>query len=511
MSPLRLLGRAAALAALSLAVAAPGLLARAFSVVVYNVENLHDADGVAIYDDYQPGQWTPEHLRVKLANTVAVLAKVNKGAGPEIVAFNEIELDQTPDSTIPGGDHAAWLASVADTTAAAMLARSPLPPEFAGLPAEAWLLKACADAGLSGYHVAVTDERPGRHEDGRGSAIRNVLFSKFPVTATRTLPLPNARAVLEVTLDVDGSPLTVFVNHWKSGAGDLATEAVRRENARVLRARLDELLAADPNADLLVVGDLNSHYNQKQRYREMRTTGINDILGSQGNELALRGKDRDLYNLWFELPSDQRGSDTYRGEWGTLMHLVVSRGLYDQNGVQYEDGSFAVMKFPGLNANALGLPNRWSRGKVPGGFSDHFPLYARFRVVDTGDKAKWLALDKPSQTETGPGTPIPVETAPVDLFANAVKFSALPKDADIRDGTYTGRIFLVEETCYVNEKGHVKVKLGGLEYDVFAHQKELRDEMRNRARAEKLDRFYGELGQYRGNWQFVLHGKEWLR
>ena len=220
---------------------------------------------------------------------------------------------------------------------------------------------------------------------------------------------------------------------------------------------------------------------------------------------------RDLYNLWFELPSDQRGSDTYKGEWGTLMHLIVSRGLYDQNGVQYEDGSFAVVKIPGLNANALGLPNRWSRGKVPGGFSDHFPIYARFRSVDTHDKDKWMPLDKPSETETGPSAAVSAEASAVDLFANAVKFSTLPKGTDIRDGTYTGRIFLIEEPCYVNEKGHVKVKLGGLEYDVFAHQKELRDEMRAKARSQSLVRFYGELGQFKGSWQFVLQGKEWLR
>lgn len=488
---------------------APVVFARSFSVVAYNVENLHDLDGIAVYEDYRSANWTPAHLRVKLANITQVLARVNKGAGPDIIAFNEIELDQSPDSTV--ADHAAWLASVADTTAAALLAGDSVPPALAGLPAEAWLLKACSDAGLTGYHVAVADDSPGAHQDGRAAAVRNVLFSRFPIAASRTHRLANARGILEATLDVDGAPLTVFVNHWKSGAGDPETETIRRDNARVLRERLDTLLKADANADLLVAGDLNSHYNQKQRYREMRTTGINDILGSQGNELALRGKDRDLYNLWFELPSDQRGSDTYRDEWGTLMHLILSRGLYDQNGVQYEDGSFAVMKFAGLNANGLGLPNRWSRGKVPGGFSDHFPLHARFRVVETHDKDKWLALTRPSENEVGSGAPVPVETAPVDLLANAVKFSALPDGVDIRDGTCNGRIFLVEEPCYVNDKGHVKVKLGGLEYDVFSHQKELRDEMRDKARAGTLVRFYGELGTYRGNWQFVLHGKEWVR
>lgn len=484
---------------------------RTFAVVVYNVENLHDADGVAAYDDYQPAKYTPAHLAVKVANIAKVLARVDKGAGPAIAMFNEIELDQTPESTVPDGDYDRWLASVSDKTVAELLAQSPLPAGLAGLPAEAWLLKACADAGLTGYHVATTDERPGTHADGRGVAIRNLLFSRFPIKDLRSHPTPSARAILEVTVDADGSPLTLFVNHWKSGAGSTETEAVRRQNAQTLRKRLDEILRKDPNADLLIAGDLNSHYNQKQRYRQMRTTGINDILGSQGNELAIRGKDRDLYNLWFELPSDQRGSDTYTGEWGTLMHLILSRGLYDLNGVQYIDNSFAVMKFPGLNANALGVPNRWSRGKVPGGFSDHFPLYARFRVLGPGPKDKWMPLTRPSETAEGGGDALRVETSPVDLFALALKPAELPAETDIRDGTYNGRVFLIDEKVYVNDQGHVKVKLDGLEYDVFSHNKELRDEMRNRARSAGRLRFYGELGQYRGNWQFVVQGKEWLR
>jgi hypothetical protein len=483
--------------------------ARSFSVVTYNVENLHDLDGVAIYDDYQPANWTAEHLRVKLANTVAVLARVGNGAGPDVVAFNEIELDQTPESGVPGGDLPAWIASVAHTTYSELLAQDPPPPELVGLPAEAWLLKACVDGGLGAYHVAVTDERPARDADGRGLAVRSLLFSRFPIAEVRSHPLPGARAILEARLDVEGAPFTIFVNHWKSGASDPASEALRREHARVLRGRLDQLLKADPNADLLIAGDLNSHYNQRQRYREMRTTAINDILGSQGNELAIRGRERDLYNLWFELPSDQRGSDTFRGEWGTLMHLIVSRGLYDQNGIQYEDNSFAVLKFPGLNANALGLPNRWSRGRVPGGFSDHFPLLARFRKLDTTDRDKWMPLTRPSETESGDATVFPARTSPVNLFATALKPAELPAAADLRDGSYTGRIFLIEEPAYVNERGHTKVKVGGLEYDVFSPNRDFRDELRARARAGTLDRFYGELGTFRGNWQFLLHGREW--
>ncbi len=480
---------------------------RSFAVVVYNVENLHDLDGVALYDEFQGTKYTPAHVAVKIANITTVLAKVDKGAGPAIAAFNEIELDQTPATTVK--DYDQWLASVSGTTAKALLAQSPLPAELAGLPAEAWLLKACVDAGLTGYHVVVTDEQP-----REGAAVRNVLFTRFPVTATRTLPVEGARPILEATLDVEGRPLTVFVNHWKSmrGKDPADTEPVRRQNAGVLRARLDELLKADANADILVVGDLNSSYNHKQIHRELGgPSAINDVLGSQGNELAVRGKQRDLYNLWFELPSDQRTSEVFDNKWGTLMNLIVSRGLYDQNGVQYVDNSFAVLKLRGLNMDAFGRPIAFSRGRVPYGFSDHFPLYARFRPVDANAKDQWMPLARPSETETGPATLVSAEVSPTSLFATALKPSDLPAGADVRDGTYDGKIFFIEAPATVNEKGFVQVTVGGLAYDVFSHDKELRGTIRDRARADAKLRFYGELGTFKGNWQFIVHGKEWLK
>ena len=489
-----------------LLVAASAAVAREFSVVSYNVENLFDADGVAAYEDYQPGTYTPEHLAVKVGNIAEVLARTP--GGPDIIVFNEIELDQTPESSVK--DYDKWLDSVKGKTVSELLAGPSVPEAVAGLPAEAWLLKALSDAGLKGYHLAMTDEKPGSYEDGRGVAVRSVIFSKFPISAVRTHPTPNARAILEATIDVDGHPLTVFANHWKSGAGDVESEAIRLENAKTLRRRLDEIFAADPNADVIVAGDLNSHYNQNRRYRAMRQTGINDVLGSQGNELALRGKNADLYNLWFELPSNNRGSDIYKEEWGTLIHLILSRGLYDQNGIQYVDNSFHVMKIPGLNADVYGRPVRWSRSKKPAGFSDHFPLLANFRTVDDGDKTRWMALNQPSLADDAPEAPVRVETSAVYLFDSALKISKLPPDTALRDGSFNGRVFFVEAPASVDERGFVRVSVRGEDYDVFTHDKDLRPRIRERAKNDGRLSFYGELGTYRGRWQFLLHGKEWL-
>lgn len=493
------------ISALFLAIAAPAF-ARELSVVTYNVENLFDADGVATYEDYQPPAYTPEHLAVKIGNIAEVLARVP--GGPDIIVFNEIELDQTPESSVR--DYDAWLDSVKDQKVADLIGGSVMPESSAGLPAEAWLLKALFDAGLKGYNVATTDEKPGAYADGRGMAVRNVIFSRFPIASVRTHATPNARAILEAVIDVEGHPLTVFANHWKSGAGDAESEVVRLENAKTLRTRIDEILAADANADIIVAGDLNSHYNQKRRYRTMPSTGINDVLGAQGNELALRGKGAGLYNLWFELPSNNRGSDIYKDEWGTLLHMILSRGLYDQNGVQYVDNSFQVMKIPGLNADVYGRPVRWSRSKTPGGFSDHFPISARFRTVEDGDKSRWMALNKPSTTEAGSDAPVRVEISTVNLFDTAVRTATLPPETALRDGSYNGRVFFVEGPASVDDQGIAHVSVLGQDYEIFTHDKDLRPAIREQIKKDSRLGFYGELGTYRGRWQFVLQGKEWL-
>jgi len=478
----------------------------ALSVVAYNVENLFDADGVSVYDDYGPSRYTAGHLLVKVQNIAKVLAQVDGGSGPDIVVLSEIEIDQSPGKEDPK----VWRAAFGRRTLQEALSKDPLDPVLADLPAEAWLLKALEEAGLNGYQIVSGHEKPSKHEDGNPRAIRNVVLSRLPVTAVRSHPIRSARDILEVVVDVEGHPLTIFANHWKSGASDPATEEIRKENARTLRTRLDQIFQSDPNADVVIAGDLNSHYNQSRRYRQMGETGINDILGSQGNELALRGT-KDLYNLWFELPSNNRGSDIYQNEWGTLMHLIVSRGLYDGRGVQCVDNSFVVLKVPGLNADVFGRPIRWSRGTTPAGFSDHFPLLARFQVAKGDSPGAWMPLNQPSRTEAGPGQPVPVKTTPVDLFAAAIAPEKLPASTDIRDGSFNGRVMAVREApATINDQGHVNIQLRGQEYNVFTHDKDLRSEIRQRVHRDGHLSFYGELGTFRGRWQFLLHGPEWL-
>ena len=478
-----------------------------FSLVAYNVENLFDLDGTASYEDYSPDKYTPRHLLVKVRNAAKVLSTVDAGRGPDVLILNEIEIDQTPDSN--GLKAADWLSSVKGRTLEEILSRSPLPSAIASLPAELWLLKALEDAGLGRYHLAIPDQPPGSHADGRSRAVKNVILSRFPITAVKTHHTLNARAILEAQLDVNGHPLTVFANHWKSGAGDIDNERIRMANARTLRNRLDHIFKKDPSADVILAGDFNSHYNQTLRYPDFKKSAINEVLGSQGNETALESGKTDLYNLWFELPAEKRGSDVYQNKWGTLMHLIVSRGLYDNKGLQYEDNSFEVLAIPALNADALGRPLRWSRGSNPSGFSDHFPILARLRVADSKSSSKWMPLTNASVADEENVPPVR-EVSAEEIFANAINPANEPPNTDFRKPEWLGKVLLIDAPATVGKRSVVSVNLNGTTYNLFSPDKNTRDRLRELANSGSKLRFYAQLNIFKDEWQLFLPNADWI-
>lgn len=479
--------------------------ARPFIVLTYNVENLFDADAEAMFEDYQPARYSRGHVLTKVENVVKVVSQFEDGRGPDVILFQEIEQDQTHAAAVP--DYAAILRRYAGTTLREMLTTK-FDDDVADLPAEALLLKAMEDRGLTGY-TAVRGENVRGAGSDRGLAQKCVTFTRFPVISAVSHPTLDARAILEVKVDVDGAPLYLFNNHWKSGASNPDTEKTRVANARTLRARLDEILQEDPNADIIIGGDFNSQYNQKARYKKMTLTGINDVLGSQGNELAIRGADRDLYNLWFELPPAERGSDTYQDEWGTLMQMLITRGLYDQRGVQYVDGSFGVVKIPSLNMSVLGLPKRWSfAGRVGSGFSDHFPICAKFVTVTENRTDHYLSLRNPAK-DTGLANALAVDYAKVDLAAIALTMDQLPAGATLRDESLLGRIIKVEGEIGASSRLTVEVRHDV--FDIWSFDPGLRDRLRAQWKAGQKVAFYGELNQYKDRWQFIVRDLSWTK
>jgi hypothetical protein len=244
------------------------------------------------------------------------------------------------------------------------------------------------------------------------------------------------------------------------------------------------------------------------RYPDFKKSGIIDELGARGDEALQNGK-ADLYDLWFELPAGKRGSDVYQGDWGTLMHLIVSRGLYDNKGLQYQDNSFEVLAIPGLNADPLGRPIRWSKGKNPSGFSDHFPILARFKVADASASGQWMPLVNPSTDDSKTVPPVRRVNAQ-EIFAQAINPVNEPADTDFRKPEWQGKIFLIDASASVSKRDVVSVKVNSHSYDVFCPEKKILARLRESAKSESRLKFYGQLGTFQGKWQFLIPNDEWI-
>jgi endonuclease/exonuclease/phosphatase family metal-dependent hydrolase len=487
------------------------LSALEFTVLTYNVENLFDVDRVALFEDYaetgEENAYSPSKLLKKIQSISHVMKTFNGGRGPEVACFNEFEIDFTPDSS--AGDLDLFLEKYRNTTVERMLT-SELTEEIRGLPVEALLLKHLNDNGMTGYHAVVGADEPDLaaaqiYDRGANKkAHKNAVFSKFPIKETRSHKTPDARDILEVVLAVEGHTLIVFVNHWKSGASNFSSEQSRRFNAKTLRDRLEAILKDDPAADILISGDFNSQYNQLQIYPFMGQTGLNTVLGSQGDEKATAvSSSYSLYNLWYELPPEQRRSDHYSGKWGTLMQKMITPGLYDYRGVQYVDNSFDVVLVDGINTvTPFKLPKRWSNRGDGSGASDHFPISARFRTVDNGDTSRRIKLESNRKGD-----------APRELFKinlNSIRPEDTPifrNEAVAEASKHMGEIFRVTGTI-VSLKP-LTLGVDGKEYLLWSPKIELRKRMQNYPKDGRVS-ILGEFGQHKNKLQFIVADPSWL-
>ena len=478
---------------------------RTFTVMAYNVENLMDIDRVAPYDEYaevpgDPNSYSPGKLLKKLKTISKVLKSVDNGAGPDVVILNELEVDHTPESAVT--DMMEFLRKHAGTTYEEMLTTG-LSDELRGLPVEAWLLKALQDEGLLGYTILVGEVPAGAAE--HETAIKVGILTRFPCLDRRTHPTDRARGILEAKLDVDGHPVIVLGNHWKSGAGNPAMENVRLGNAKTLRDRLNQIFQENPRADVIIGGDFNTQYNQGQRYPFMSKTALQDVLGSQGDAGIFSKSDgADLYNLWFELPPEKRFSDEFGGEWGTLIQLLVSRGLGDGKGVDYVPATFTQIRIPDVNAQgALELPWRWTNYGPGWGASDHFPVVAKFAV------AAGAAPSFPSQawSSAPPKEALKVGYDRVDR--EKLRNASVLKDATPEDlAKALGEIFVVD--AVVSKVRPLEVELDGKTYSLHSFDKNLKETLKLEPQGKTM-RFLGELGLYKGKLQFVVQDPSWIK
>ena len=96
----------------------------------------------------------------------------------------------------------------------------------------------------------------------------------------------------------DSLELHVFINHWPSRYGGEEASRPKRERAAIaLRHKTDSILNVQPNANILIMGDLNDHpYNES----------VELVLGAKH---PVKSAESSLLNLQY--PANDRGEGTY--------------------------------------------------------------------------------------------------------------------------------------------------------------------------------------------------------
>lgn len=111
---------------------------------------------------------------------------------------------------------------------------------------------------------------PFYHYSGGIDPVRHLgLLSKFPISSTSSPEVAEyrlegktygiQRGILDATLKVGGKPYRFLGVHLKSKreSVDADQEAMRVNEARLLRLHVDDILKTDPNSRLVVFGDFN--------------------------------------------------------------------------------------------------------------------------------------------------------------------------------------------------------------------------------------------------------------
>lgn len=308
---------------------------RNLTVVFYNVENLFDTENSqgARDAEFTPdgkNNWTEGRYFKKLEDISKVLSSVNKNELPEIIGLCEIENRKVLDDLIATHFLSAGNYGITHFES----------PDYRGI-----------DCALI--------YRPDEFKVLESMPVK-VVFADDPKYTTRDILYVKGETK-------NHEEFHIFVNHWPSRIGGLEqTEPKRMAVAGILKHKIDSVQNINPDANILVMGDMNDEPSNKS---------LDEVLEAKNP----KDNNAELVNLMYTIHENKKGSYYYRGNWNMLDNIVVSPGLLDRKGFQcVEKQGFVFqekwMEYVGENVQIS--PNRTYGGpNYYGGVSDHFPIY----------------------------------------------------------------------------------------------------------------------------------------
>jgi len=160
----------------------------------------------------------------------------------------------------------------------------------------------------------------------------------------------------------------VIVTHLPSRRGGLKeSEPKRTFVAGHIRKKVDEIMAAEPKANVIIMGDMNDETNNKSI-----------AITLQAHKLSASPAEGSLYNCFSKLDEAGKGSYNYKGNWNMLDQIILSGHFFQPDSrLQFQDANIYKEDYLMYNDKKFGSrPNRTYGGpNYYGGYSDHLPVY----------------------------------------------------------------------------------------------------------------------------------------
>lgn len=204
-----------------------------------------------------------------------------------------------------------------------------------------------------------------------GASIGCGILSRYPILSARVHSIkvggrkgrfqPSLRPILQVTLDVGGKKIDVFVNHWKSKSGNSAeSEQWRDRQERQLAFLMGKSVSSGVPA--LACGDFNRSIEEFEK---------RDGDGS-GPNVVLKGG-LSVYSPWYG--DDGKicavGSYWYKGAWEYIDNFFSAGGISISDFAPCTAGEWADASF---------RPRRY-RMHPGSGYSDHLPIACKVLIL----------------------------------------------------------------------------------------------------------------------------------
>ncbi len=249
-----------------------------------------------------------------------------------------------------------------------------------------------------GYKSFVVSNSP----DSRGIDLALLYRDRAPISFVQSHEhevvlkgqVLETRNVLEVEFETSaGDKLHVFVNHWPSQANPVENRVAA---AKTVQRVIDSRRSSNPHSHFLVMGDFNVVGTDKPNAIETVLTNpktknpLSDVreIFNASSKVSAEAKRQTVPGSYFFMKTM---------EWNTLDRFLVSQSLIDGKGLELVEDSFGVNSHSSLTTSIEvkdprnprhgqtinGVPRRYDMHTLEqsrAGFSDHLGIYMKLRL-----------------------------------------------------------------------------------------------------------------------------------